>query len=158
MKKFSCHVPPEVRFWLQVDKRGANECWNWKGSLCGRDGRGRIGVEGKNLYVYRYSYILHIGPIPFGLSVIHKCDNPKCVNPKHLSVGTHSDNMLDAYKKNRKSNLGVKNPRAKLTEEQVKEIRRRYPREGGVGLAKEFGLERSVPYAIYIRKIWHSLV
>lgn len=147
----------EYRFWYYTDKKGPDDCWNWKGSLCGRDGRGRLRVSGENVYAHVFSYQLHIGDIPVGIRILHKCDNPRCVNPAHLFLGTHSDNMKDAYKKRRKSNSGVKNPKAKLTEEQVREIRRRYPKEGGVKLAKEFGLERSAPYRIFHRKQWRNV-
>jgi hypothetical protein len=150
--------PAEDRFWRQVDKCSDDECWNWTGTLVGNDGRGRIRVNGKAVYAYRFSYELHIGIIPEGLQVLHKCDNPKCVNPHHLFVGTISDNMKDAYRKKRKSNFGEKNPNSKLTENEVREIRKRYRKDGGAALAKEFGLERTVPYQIFHRKRWGHIV
>jgi hypothetical protein len=74
---------------------------------------------------HRISWILHYGPIPDGLIVLHKCDIPKCVNPDHLFLGTGQDNMDDMVSKGR-SLKGEKSPMHKLTEEEVLEIRSLY--------------------------------
>jgi hypothetical protein len=90
--------------------------------------------------VHRLSYELHFGEIPGGLYVMHSCDNRACVNPAHLSLGTHEDNMRDMTEKGRKP-LGSRSSSAKLTEDQVSEIRRRHG--GGEvqrDLAREFGV------------------
>lgn len=150
--------PFEQRFWEKVNKI-PDGCWEWVGSLCGRDGRGKIYVNRTKgrVYVHRLSYEMHFGEIPSDVEVCHTCDNPKCVNPDHLFLGSHSENMKDAYRKGRKSNHGEKNPKAKITEEIVREIRRRYLSDGGVALAKEFGLERTAPWRIYHRKQWKNV-
>lgn len=70
-------------------------CWEWQGQLS-RVGYGMIKVFGKMTTVHRYSYELHKGPITGGLWVLHDCDNKKCMNPSHLHLGTHADNMREA--------------------------------------------------------------
>lgn len=112
----------EVRFWKKVKKGLA--CWEWTGSK-DRKGYGRIAstLLAKNLKAHRVSYELHVGPIPPGLSVLHRCDNPSCVRPDHLFVGANDDNMQDMRNKGRGPS-GEANPNARLTEADVKYIRR----------------------------------
>lgn len=75
-------------------------CWLWEGFLVGGYGRCTIGKK-KAIYAHRLSYETFVAPIPDGLSILHKCDTPACVNPQHLFVGTHTDNMQDAVRKGR---------------------------------------------------------
>lgn len=89
-------------FWEKVDKRGKDECWPWVGGLDAR-GYGSLGrrdgaTTGK---AHRISYELNVGAIPAGLCVLHRCDNPPCVNPNHLFVGTNGDNTTDKTLKGR---------------------------------------------------------
>lgn len=85
------------RFWSKVDF--SYECWVWTGTKAG--GYGRFYLNRRMMPAHRYSWTETSGPIPDGLMVLHKCDNPSCVRPDHLFLGTQSDNMLDASAKNR---------------------------------------------------------
>lgn len=80
-----------------------NGCWIWGGSLRGQ-GYAQIYDGKKNTIGSRVSYALFKGPIPNGMHVLHKCDVRKCVNPEHLFLGTHQDNMIDKTKKGRSTN------------------------------------------------------
>jgi len=100
-------------------------CWIWQGSACG-DGYGFFQINGKRYKPHRYSFEHYNGPIPKGMFVCHKCDIPLCVNPAHLWLGTLQDNHNDMMIKGRHGygkQLGKNNPSAKLTEQQVLEIR-----------------------------------
>ena len=87
----------EDRFFSKVKK--TNSCWEWQGAK--RLGYGVFKVDGKTKGAHRQSWELHKGVIPKGLLVLHKCDNRGCVNPSHLFLGSHSDNMKDVQMKGR---------------------------------------------------------
>lgn len=107
----------EQRFWPKVDRRGPDECWPWKGSTNLR-GYGRLKRGGRFVAAHRLSWEIHYRkPVPHGLFVCHGCDNPPCVNPEHLWLGTHTDNMADMRRKGRA-------PHVKLTREGAEAIRR----------------------------------
>lgn len=106
-------------------------CWLWFGCQSKADGRGRISINGKEEYAPRVSWLIHRGAIPEGLCVLHACDNPPCVNPDHLFLGTLVDNWDDMRRKGRGDcGRGSGNGLAKLREEDVREIRRFHQRSG----------------------------
>jgi len=132
---------PEERFWRLVEKTESG-CWNWIGS--GKhDGRGQLKVNGVHKIASRYSWEIHYGPIPDGLNVLHNCDNPPCVRPDHLFLGTRAMNAGDMVSKSR-SAYGERASRTKLTTEQVTEIKKLYQKgkwgSGAVRLGRMFGV------------------
>lgn len=132
----------EERFLSKVEK--GEICWEWIGANDGR-GYGQLYVGGKLIRAHRLSFMLYVGKIPKGLHILHKCDNPSCVNPDHLFIGTHRDNMQDMSRKGRHGTItmphkmvrGENNGLSKLTEQQVLEIRELY--STGDYLQREIG-------------------
>ena len=122
--------PVEERFWEKVDHAGGpNACWPWIGKARHKFGYGLFFVDRQNGLArslikasHRVAYELTYGPIPPGKNVLHDCDNPPCCNPKHLSLGTQLENMAGAADRGRTAR-GEKHSRAKLTEQEVLQIR-----------------------------------
>lgn len=96
-------------FLSRVDYAAPDQCWNFKGARDGH-GYGNIKLEGRNVKASRLMFELCFGPFDRRLQVLHRCDNPSCVNPRHLWLGTRSDNMRDAHAKGRRSHVGKLNP------------------------------------------------
>ncbi len=115
-------VESEVRFWLMI-KSGPG-CWEWQGGRANGCGYGAMRLGKAWMMVHRYSWTIHHGPIPTGLLVCHKCDNPLCVRPDHLFLGTNKQNCQDKVSKNRQAfNRGELCGTSILTEQAVKAIR-----------------------------------
>jgi hypothetical protein len=88
------------RFWTKVQVLGEADCWEWQ-AFRSKFGYGKTGVGGRVHFAHRVAWELTYGPIPDGIRVLHRCDNPPCVNPAHLFLGTMSDNMQDMWDKGR---------------------------------------------------------
>jgi hypothetical protein len=147
-----------TRFWEYVNQDTGTNCWHWQSTLNKR-GYGRIRNRAVNLMAHRFSWELHNGPIPDGLFVCHSCDNPRCVNPAHLWLGTRQDNMDDMMTKGRGSNPPVRrgdaNNNATLTERDVRDIRARVANgETYTAIATTYSIHRSTAADIAKRKTW----
>lgn len=136
-------------------------CWHWCGAK-NSDGYGSFQVEGKTQGAHRVSYQLYIGEIPCGLCVCHSCDTRGCVNPAHMFLGSHRDNMRDMTAKNRKCYkfvTGSNNHLSNLTEADIATIRNKH-KSGAYyykDLAEEFGVSLSSIAKIVTRKTWRHL-
>lgn len=129
-------------FWAHVVKAPGDGCWTWRGAPLGQRVvvRWRAGRNRNPLIAYRLAYELENGPIPVGLYACHNCDNPSCVRPSHIFLGTQRDNMQDAARKGRIRG-------AVASDAQVAEARRMYA--GGQPLrvvAAEFGVSSTTVY------------
>lgn len=150
----------EERFWPKVDKCGPDECWPWLATCSGK-GYGWIGGglerDHHGLYAHRVAWELAYGPIPDGFFVCHHCDNPPCVNPAHLFLGTHKSNAADMLAKDRGPKPDWKGETAhnvKLTKAQVREIRSLRPTHTYVELGQRFGVHYSTIWDIVNRRSW----
>jgi hypothetical protein len=135
------------------DKSG---CWLWQRCLNNK-GYGTTSINGKRIYAHRKFWELKHGPIPDGQWVLHKCDNPACVNPAHLFLGNRRDNVDDMLQKGR-SARGERSGKARLTEAEVREIwRRRMAGERAQEIAYEFGISRQNVSDIFSARSWKHL-
>ncbi len=134
-----------ARFWAKVDRRGSDDCWVWTAGTA--NGYGHFSLKRKTLKAHRISFSLNSGKaIPRGLMVCHKCDNPPCVNPAHLFLGTCKENINDARQKGRHSSAtpGEEHPRSKLSNQAVADIRRLFgDGRSKKSLAKQFAIGRT---------------
>lgn len=139
-------------------------CWLWTACRSPK-GYGQFGlrVDGKFKITaaHRVAYLLFVGEIPDGLHVLHRCDNPQCVNPSHLFLGTNADNVADRVKKNRSAvMIGSKNSNAKLTVADVQNIRQmlKYKVKSRTQIASDYGVSYPTISHIATRISWKDVV
>lgn len=170
-RSFPPGVPLAHRLHVLTDKSGGpNACWPWLGERQ-PNGYGKMRVNGHYRTITHLVYELDRGHPHEKPLVLHTCDNPPCVNPRHLWTGTHRDNAQDKYRKGRANHArgdrngmrthpglsaGEKNGRARLSRRQVETIRRRYVkgRISQAALAEKYGVAEGTIRFIIIRRIW----
>lgn len=144
-------------FWNRVTKTPG--CWIWTGYI-GKGGYGFLTVDSKSYTAHRYSWQLYNGPIPFGFCILHSCDNPPCVNPDHLFLGTHQDNSTDMMEKGRNYRQGMHRPGGrrsghKLIKPWVEVVKFGLRHgESGASLGRRFGVSRQMINLIKLGKNW----
>lgn len=150
-----------TRFWLRVQK--TDSCWLWIGH-CDVGGYGIIHTaywhNDRQMKAHRVSYEIHYGSFPKHLRVLHRCDNPRCVRPDHLFLGTDIDNIRDRDAKGRRRQVrGEQQGSAKVTAAQVADMRRRYDQEHATcaGLARQFSISPSQVRNIVKRRDWQHI-
>jgi HNH endonuclease len=147
----------EERFWAKVDK--SDGCWNWNGCL-NEHGYGLFGINNRSKLAHRIAYKITIKD-PDNLCVLHKCDNPKCVNPAHLFLGTKKENTQDMLKKGRDYKpVGERSTTSKLTISDVVLIRQLLSKRarGDVKrVAEKFKISKRHAYGIAAGETWSHL-
>lgn len=137
------------RFWSKVKIAGKSDCWEWTGAKKEK-GYGNLTIDGHCRIAHRVAWEFTYGEIPQGMQIQHSCDNPSCCNPNHLMLGTVVSNYIDMVRKGRgrsdhkNRRYGTNNHNAKLTFDQVEEIRKAYV-PGQIkqaDLAKQYGVSQ----------------
>src|SRR6185503_14952426 len=157
------YTAPMDKFWNKVNK--TKTCWIWMGTR-NRSGYGKVKRRPKTYMAHRYVWEQINGTIPDGILVCHKCDNPPCVNPNHLFLGSPLENMRDKIRKGRfrggrgpaVASPGESNGSAKLTKKQVDEIRRDYAKgnESQQKIAMRYGMSQQMISNIVRKESWNE--
>lgn len=142
--------------WQRICRPDSDECWPYQGPRNPK-GYGLVWRDKKATMAHRWTWEQVRGPIPEGLHVLHDCDNPPCCNPRHLHLGTQVDNNRERDERKRFTVVrGSAQTNAKLTEKQVREIRKRYA-AGGISqyaLADEYGVSQPTIKDLICRRFW----
>ena len=154
------NLPPAEVLRMKTEPELNSGCLLWSGGTT-VDGYGEMSVYGRSRRAHRVSYELHHGPIPPGMMICHRCDTPQCVNPDHLYAGTDATNTADRERRGRSNHpRGEAHGRAKLTSEQVAEIRALCSEPGRPtreSLAARYGVSRSLISQIDLGQTWASI-
>lgn len=165
----------EDRFWTKIDQNGpvmpgmSTSCWTWMGAK-DTGGYGNFNLGMRFVKAHSFAFTQKNGALPEGKFVLHTCDNPSCCNPAHLYAGTKKDNAQDRERRQRGNHAvgqrhgcvthpglhrGERNGRAKMTEDTVRDLRRRH-REGerAASLARAYGLTKTTVSGILRGKLW----
>lgn len=135
-----------------ITREGCMECVSHKKE---QDGYIRLKRKGRYIYLHRLIYELKIGEIPANKVILHSCDNPACFNIEHLSIGTNEENQLDKVMKKRQAK-GEKNGRSKLTEDDIRKIRK--DNRSGKVIGSEYGISDVMVYSIKNLKSWKHVI
>jgi hypothetical protein len=164
------HKNTANNFWGRVSQPSPDECWEWLGALTSA-GYGNVSWHGKTVQAHRLAYALSVGTIGLHTGfrvpgnaarykqfVLHTCDNRRCCNPKHLFLGSMRANLLDAYAKGRKTQPQSEHTNAKLTAQQVHEIRAQYARGcKQVDLAAQYGVSQRTISLVVRRETYRDI-
>lgn len=155
-KGLGTRIPYQERFWLYVQK--TETCWLWTGASL-TAGYGVLGVSGRstaNTLAHHVSWEIHHGAIPEAMQILHTCDNPPCVNPAHLFLGTDQENSDDKLSKQRQAR-GETQGNSKLTPTLVYEIRSLKGHMTPTLTAKKYKISKVTVWRIWQRLIWGHL-
>jgi hypothetical protein len=163
IRKINRNSPVLSRFWSRVNKRGKQtplgRCWEWVASI-GTHGYGQLSVNGKPVTTHTFSWKIHNGEIEGSKFVLHRCNNKSCVNPRHLYLGTHGDNVRDRTADGGDPQ-GERNGMSRLTKTQILEAKRKYipyHRTRGIrALARELGVNHSYLGEVIRGRRWKHL-
>lgn len=147
------HGTIEERFFSRF-KISESGCWMWT-AHSDKDGYGLLPGNYESVRAHRFSFIHHYGHIEDGVVICHKCDNPGCVNPDHLFAGTTKENCQDMLSKGRDKMVGSRNNKAKLTEENIIEIRQ--SKQSYMSIADYYGVSVSTIKRIKSRTLWRHV-
>lgn len=155
------------RFFDKIEIIPFHSCWERSAGIS-KHGYGKFKFNKKTVYAHRFSYEFHFGQIPICLFVCHKCDNPSCVRPEHLFLGSHAENMRDMISKGRKvtyigskakiyGNTKESNPAAKLNSIKVGEIRQSYKtgNKSQASIGMEYGVSQRTISLIVRNETWN---
>ena len=148
------------RFWGKVDRGSPNDCWPWLGTINPVTGYGQVSDgRGRTALAHRVAYAAAVGPVAGGKNnhVCHRCDNRRCCNPAHLFLGHARENMDDMVTKGR-SSRGVGRPKAKLNDDLVRHIRRRFDAGEPLALlAAEYGVSKPTLWKAATGRTWRHV-